>query len=200
MAQSIDSIDMFKNYNPICEGFVITDITINTYQSTSNKNHFYHSVVFSAVNTTRYNTISFKSELYQDTSKIMNNWNKAINLVESSRDVPANINNVNSNIYVYKINLLNDTTCVVGQEDDCQFKGYNLNNMNNMNNTNAQLLNDNLLQDQVDNSWLQLNSLSNSSYDMDGNYDVNGQIRIRDNGPSNIDKLVKDLAYYYINK
>lgn len=195
MAQSSDSIDMFKNYNPICEGFVITDITINTYQSITNKNHFYHNTVFSAVNTTRYNTITFKSELYQDTTKIMNNWNKAINLVESSRDVPGTINDVNSTIYVYSINLLNDTNCVVGQEDDCQFKGYNLGNGHF-----SQLLNDNLLHKQVDNSWLQLNSLSNNSYDTNGNYSEDGQIRIRDSGPANIDKLVKDLEYYYINK
>ena len=195
MAQSSDSIDMFKNYNPICEGFVITDITVNTYQSVTNKNHFYHNTVFSAVNTTRYNTVTFKAELYQDTSKIMNNWNRAINLVESSKNIPKNINNVNSTIYVYTINLLNDTTCVTGQEDDCQFKGYNLENSHF-----SQLLNDNLLDKQVDNSWLQLNSLSNNSYDTNGSYYENGQIKITDSGPAGIDKLVKDLEHYYINK
>lgn len=192
MAQSSDNVEIFKNYNPICEGFVITDITINSYRSLNNDNHFYQNVIFSAVNTTRYNTIIFKAELYQDTTKMMGNWNTAINDVESSRDVPKGINDVNSKIYVYSINLLNDTKCVVGQEDDCQFKGYNLNN-----GQFSQLLNDNLLQNPVENLWLQPNSLANSSYDTNGNYDSSGNIKISDSGPDNINNLVKDLGYYY---
>jgi len=191
MASSADNIEMFKDYNPICEGFVITDIEITTYQSVQNKNHFYHSVVFSAVNTTRYNTISFKAQIYQDTTPIMNNWNKAISDVENSKDVPKDINDVNSKIYIYTINLLNNNNCVLGQEDNCVYKGYNLNPPNSF----SQLLNDNLLSNPVENNWLQPNSLSNNYYSLNGNYDSNGQIRIIDNGPNNIEKLVKDLGY-----
>ena len=32
MAMSVDGISMFKDFNPICEGFVVTDITIDTYR------------------------------------------------------------------------------------------------------------------------------------------------------------------------
>ena len=59
MSASSDQISIFSNFNPICEGFVITDIDINTYKG--NPNHFFHRVLFSAFNTTRYNTISFKA-------------------------------------------------------------------------------------------------------------------------------------------
>jgi hypothetical protein len=191
MANSTDSIEMFKNYNPICEGFVLTDIDITTYQSVQNKNHFYHSVVFAAVNTTRYNTVSFKAQLYQDTTRIMNNWNKAINTLENSKDLPKNINNVNSEVYIYTINLLNGNKCVLGQEEDCLYKGYNLSPENSF----SQLLNDNMLSKQMDNNWLQPNSLTNSTYSLKGNYDEYGRVVIIDNGPNNIEKLVKELGY-----
>jgi hypothetical protein len=191
MANSADSIDMFKNYNPICEGFVVTDVDINTYQSVQNKNHFYHSVVFSAVNTTRYNTVTFKAQLYQDATPIINNWNRAINYVENSKDVPTGINDVNTIIYIYTLNLLNGNNCVLGEEEDCLFKGYNLSPENSY----PQLLNDNLLSKQMDNNWLQPNSLTNSTYSLNGNYDEYGRVIINDNGPDNIEKLVKDLGY-----
>jgi hypothetical protein len=182
---------MFKDYNPICEGFVITDIDINTYQSVQNKYHYYHNVIFSAVNTTRYNTVSFKAQLYQDTTGIMNNWDKAITDLENSKDLPNGINKVNTQIYIYSINLLNNNNCVLGQEENCIYKGYNLTPENSF----SQKLNDNLLSNPIDNNWLQPNSLTNSTYTLNGNYDSNGQVRIIDNGPSNIEKLVKDLGY-----
>jgi hypothetical protein len=141
MAMSTDKIPMFADFNPLCEGFIISDVTINTYRSTSNNNHYFHSIIFSAVNTTRYNTISFKAELYQDTTPMMSKWNKAIYDVVTSQNVPKGINqNANSIVYVYSLNLLNDTYCVSGQEDECTLKGHNLNG------TFSQLLNDNMLQ------------------------------------------------------
>jgi hypothetical protein len=193
MAMSAEGISMFKNYNPICEGFVVTDITINTYRSTTDKNHYYHNVVFSAVNTTRYNTVSFKAELYQDTTPMMPNWNKAINDVMNSRDIPKGINDVNSKVYVAKMNLLNDTMCVTGEESECVFKGHNIAPENSF----SQLLNDNMLQKVVDNKWIKQPALGDFTYNNDGNYDTDGNIHIVDNGPANVDKLVKDLAYIY---
>ena len=89
------------------------------------------------------------------------------------------------------INLLNGNNCVLGQEEDCIYKGYNLTPENSF----SQLLNDNLLSKQMDNTWLQPNSLANSSYALNGTYDEYGRVQIIDNGPDNIDKLVKDLGY-----
>lgn len=194
MAMGTDKISMFKDFNPICEGFVITDIKIETYRSTINQNHYFHSVVFSAVNTTRYNTITFKANLYQDATPMMNNWTQATFDVVTSQNVPKGINNVNSIVYISTLNLLNDTNCVSGQEDDCSFKGYNLKGQF------SQLLNDNLLQNVVDNKWLQPPALGDFLYNSNGNYDTEGHIRISDNGPKDIDKLVKDLSYIYINE
>lgn len=191
MAMSTDGISMFKNFNPICEGFVVTDISIDTYRSTSNKNHYYHMIVFSAVNTTRYNTVSFRSQLYQDASPMMRNWNKAINDIELSLAVPKGTNDVNSKVYISGIDLLNNTGCVTGQEDDCEFKGHNLNG------SFSQLLNDNMLQRPVNNHWLEPYSLGDYTYNDKGNYDSYGNINISDAGPANFEKLVKDLSPYY---
>ena len=186
MADSTDRIKMFSEYNPLSEGFVVTDIDILTYRCTSNTNHFFHKVMFSAVNTTRYNTVTFKASVYQDTTKMMSRWNKAISEVENSHDVTKNIN-VNSDVYIAQLDLLNNTSCVLGQESDCDFKGYNLGG------SFSQLLNDNLLQNPKNVSWLNPESLSNNKYDKYGNYDTDGQIRIFDNGPRDIGKLIKDL-------
>ena len=190
MAMSSDGISMFKNFNPICEGFVVTDITIDTYRSTSNKNHYYHSIVFSAVNTTRYNTVSFKAQMYQDASPMMPNWNKAIKDVENSLAVPKGLDDVNSKVYISNIDLLNNTSCVTGQEDDCEFKGHNLNG------SFSQLLNDNMLQRPVDNQWLEPYSLGEYTYNKKGNYDSYGNVIITDSGPADFEKLVKDLSPY----
>jgi hypothetical protein len=81
---------------------------------------------------------------------------------------------------------------VVGQEDECQFKGFNLNGEF------SQLLNDELLAKPVNNKWLQPNSLSNNVYNTSGNYDLNGSVKIMDNGPNNIEKL-KEIATPEIN-
>jgi len=191
MAASAEKIKMFTKHNPICEGFVVTDITINTYRSLTNKNHYFHSVVFSAVNTTRYNTVSFKAQLYQDTTPMMKNWNKAIGEVMKSEDVTKDINKPDSRVYVHTINLLNDTNCVSGQEDDCTYSGYNLDGAF------SQLLNDNKLQNVVDNKWLEPPALADFTYNYNGNYDTSGNVRISDNGPNGLDKLVKELSYIY---
>ena len=90
----------------LCEGFIINDIDIQTYQSTTSKNHFLHNIVFAAVNTTRYNTVSFKTTVYQDSTPMMNNWNKAISEVENSKDLTKNLTNAKSNIYIAFIFIL----------------------------------------------------------------------------------------------
>ena len=191
MAQATDSISMFKDYNPICEGFVMTDIKINTYRSIQNKNHYYHNVVFSAVNTTRYNTISFKAELYQDTTPMMQNWNKAIKEVEMSRDVSKGINNANSNVYIYNIGMVNNTNCVTGEENECSYSGYSFM---------SQKFNENNLSPVEQVKWMEPYSLGNQTYDTNGNYDESGKIRITDFGPSNIENLVKELSDNNNNK
>lgn len=188
MAAATDNVPLFNKLNPITEGLIVTDIDIITYKSTTNKNHFFHQIMFSAFNTTRYNTITFKAGLYQDTSDIIQNWNRAINDVKHSKNVTDAIKG-NSKIYVSNMNLLNDTRCVLGQEDECDFSGFNLGG------TFSQLLNDNLLQKPETVSWLNPDSLSNNIYDTSGNYDTNGQIKISDNGPSNLSNLIKDLGF-----
>ena len=178
MAAGTTDIKMFNEYNPLCEGFVITDINITTYRSTTNENHYYHAIIFSAVNTTRYNTVTFKAYAYQDTTRIMTNWNKAIGEVTNSKDITPGINKVNSDVYISFIDLLNNTTCVTGQESECEFKGNSLDNYFSLSN-----------------KWLVPNSLPDDTYDNLGNYDVDGMIRITDSGPSNFEKLIKDLGF-----
>jgi len=187
MSESSNQIDMFKNYNPLCEGFVIIDIDVDTYRSTVNKNHFYHKVIFSAVNTTRYNSVSFKAELYQDATPISQQFTNAINDIQNSRNVPQQTN-TNSLVYVSYIDFVNNTSCVVGQESECEFKGYNLNKS-----MFSQQLNDNLLSKVQENNWTQYPSLSNDTFNNVGNYDADGQIKIVDTGPSNILSLIQSF-------
>jgi hypothetical protein len=188
MANSAGDIDMFKNYNPLCEGLIITDIDITTYKSNENNNHFFHHVVFSVVNTTRYNTISMKAEIYQDTTDIMDNWNKVISEIENSKDVNNKLAKVNTKIYYYNIELLNSVKCVTGLEEDCIYSPYSGNNDN--------LTNKNNLSAPVKNNWLQEYGLANNYYSENGDYDVSGNIKIVDNGPANLDNLIKDLTVY----
>jgi len=186
MGASSDQINIFKEYNPMCEGFVITDIDLTVYRSVQNPNHFFHRILFSAFNTTRYNTISFKAEAYQDTTPMMGEWNNAIQDVLNSKNTPTNINE-NSIIYVSMINLLNNTTCVTGQESACEFKGYNIKS------SFSQLLNDNFLKPPTGISWEQPDAITRNVYNTDGNYDNDGNIRIIDYGPNNLDQLIKNL-------
>ena len=185
MSASSDQIKIFSNFNPICEGFVIIDIDIVTYKSNQNSNHFFHRVLFSAYNTTRYNTVSFKAELYQDITPMAQNWNTSINQVENSQDVSKY--NYNSTVYVSLIDLTNNTMCVMGQESDCTFKGYNLNS------SFSQLLNDNFLEDPSAVNWIQPNAITKDKYNIYGNYDQNGNISIVDYGPDNIDQIKFNL-------
>jgi len=185
--QSTEQIPLFNEYNPICEGFILSDIEIDTYQCTTNPNHFFHRVIFSAVNTTRYNTISFKADLYQDTTPIMDTWNSRIKQVMDSKDVSKEPT-PNSIIYVSMINLLNNTMCVLGQENDCQFTGFNVDK-----GSFSQLLNDKLLATPTKINWLQPNSLADNYYTNQGNYDTDGKIKITDNGPQNIDQLINQF-------
>ena len=186
LGESTNQIGMFKEYNPICEGFIINDINIDTYQCIDNPNHFFHRANFSAVNTTRYNTVSFKAELYQDTTDMMVQWDNRISQVMNSQDVSKNTDG-STKIYVSMIDLLNNTTCVLGQENDCEYKGYN------MSSSWSQLLNDNLLASSSDISWLNPNSITDNTYDSRGNYDAEGKIKITDFGPDNIDEILKQF-------
>ena len=187
MGESSNQIDIFKTYNPLCEGFVIIDIDVDTYQSSSNPNHFYHKVIFSGFNTTRYNSVSFKAELYQDATPISPEFMNAIKAIENSKNVPQQTN-TNSVVYVSYIDFLNNMSCMLGQESECEFKGYNLNKT-----MFAQKLNDNMFNPVQENNWLQYPSLSNDFYTNQGNYDEYGNIRIVDKGPDNLVSLIQSF-------
>ena len=186
MGTSTDQVGIFKEYNPLCEGFVVTDIDIVTYKSQQNPNHFFHKILFSAFNTTRYNTISFRAEAYQDTTPIMKEWNNAINLVKNSQNPTNDIKSV-SIVYFNLITLLNNTTCVTGQESACGFHGHNLTSKF------SQVLNDNFLKPAKGIFWEQPDAITQNIYNTNGNYDDDGQIRIIDYGPDNLDELLKRL-------
>jgi hypothetical protein len=155
---------------------IITDIDIINYQSTSNRNHFFQKCIFSVVNTTRYNTISFRSESYQDTTPMIQEWNTDLSKVANSQDIVKKTN-TNSTIYISILALLNNTSCVLGQESDCEFNGYSKNNFNN-----ASPL-----------DWLKPNTSINNTYNTRGNYDQDGNIKIVDYGPSNINDLISKM-------
>lgn len=186
MSASTDNVGIFKEYNPLCEGFIITDIDITTYRSSQNSNHFLHRILFSAFNSTRYNTVSFRADAYQDTTPMMKDWNNAINLVSNSKEAPKNIKS-QSNIYISLITLMNQTTCVTGQESDCEYRGYNLESKF------SQLLNENFLKPAKSIFWQQPDSIPQNVYNTDGNYDEDGQIRIIDYGPGNLNELIKKV-------
>jgi len=186
MSASSDQITMFSQVNPLCEGFVVTDIDLTVYRSQENPNHFFHRILFSAFNTTRYNTVSFKAEAYQDTTPIMDQWTNAIKAVSNSQNNVKDIN-MNTNVYISLITLLNNTSCVTGQEDVCGFKGFNLTS------SFSQLLNDKLLSPALGLVWEQPNVITRNVYNSDGNYDNDGNIRIIDNGPQNIDQIIKNF-------
>jgi hypothetical protein len=187
MSASSDQIPLFKEYNPICEGFVITDIEITSYQSQENQNHFFHKILFSAFNTTRYNTVSFKAEAYQDISPIMDDWNNNINNVMNSKNTDNNKILPHSDVYVSLITVLNNATCITGQESECQLKGYNINS------SFSQLLNDKFLDDPKGIQWKQPNVITQNTYTSDGTYDENGNIQITDFGPDNLDQLIAKI-------
>ena len=104
----------------------------------------------------------------------------------NSKDVSKNTSGA-SKMYVSMIDLLNNTTCVLGQENDCEFKGYN------MSSSWSQLLNDNLLASPSNINWLSPESITNNNYTSAGNYDEDGKIRIIDFGPSNIDEILNQF-------
>ena len=119
MSNTSDEISMFKNYNPLKEGFVITDININSYKSISNNNLYYHTFIFGATNTTRYNSITFKGSVYQDSS----NFN-----ISNIYD----INNKKSIIYINSLEFNNEyqtETNIIPKETYDLLPGYTLNNI-----------------------------------------------------------------------
>jgi hypothetical protein len=181
---SADQVDIFKKFNPIGEGFVMTDITMTTYRSLQNKNHFFHRILFSAFNTTRYNTISFKADVYQDTTPMMKEWNYSVKKVLDSQDVNKNTV-ASSKVYISFITVLNTQKCITGQESDCEIQGHNIS-------SSFQQIN-NFLNKPSGLDWLQPDSIIQTKYNQQGNYDENGNIRITDNGPSNLDELIRKL-------
>ena len=190
MGSSTNKIDMFNKYNPICESLIINDIDIKTYQSTSVENNFLHHVNFAAVNTTRYNTISFRAEIYQDTTPMIEQWNKLIKRVQMSQDISLQDGkNSNTNIYIGVLDLLNNTSCVLGQESECEFRGHNISNAPMTSN----LINQNDFPQAEAVSWLQYPSLGDKPYNQDGNYDQYGNLRIRDQGPENFESLLNSF-------
>jgi hypothetical protein len=185
MKESTTNVSIFSEYDPLCEGLVITDIDIATFTSTSNPNHYFHRAIFSVFNTTRYNTVSLKAEIYQDITPMINDWNKAISLVENSENV-QNFK-THSLVYISYLSVINNLSCVLGQEDDCEFKGFNLGGAF------SQLLNDNLLKSPSDINWIQPNAFGQNTYTVDGNYDENGNISIVDDGPSDFSSLLNQF-------
>jgi len=190
MSASSDKIEMFNKYNPICEGLVINDIDIQTYRSKTNDLHFLHTAIIGAVNTTRYNTITFKAEIFQDATSMMNIWNSQINRVMNSQDVSLNPPTAQTNMYVSMIDLLNNTSCVLGQESDCEFKGQTISNLNGKPMF-GNLINQSNYAPIKDLSWLNYDGLGDTTYNTQGNYDENGNIKIFDTGPSNFDNLLQ---------
>jgi hypothetical protein len=174
MAEACNNIGIFKNLNPLKESLVVTDIDIITYKSSSNDNHYFQKCIFSAVNTTRYNTISFKAEAYQDTTPMMDEWNRGLGKVLNSQDISKQTNS-NSVVYVSIMDLLNNTSCDL---PDCEFKGYS--------SSEYQGYNNNI-------NWLQPNTFTNNTYNSQGNYDTEGNIKIYDQGPSNINDIISKM-------
>jgi len=184
MAKSMTSVPIFKEYNPINEGFVITDITITPYRSTSNKNHFFHEVMFSANNTTRYNTVSFVAQVYQDITPMIGVWKRQVSQLRQNDPQP---HSERSHVYISMLDFLNNTKCTTGQEDDCSYGAYTFQ-------TNSQLINKNGLTSPVQLAWESPYSTTDETYNLIGNYTPTGQIKIYDSGPADIDQLVNN--YY----
>jgi len=131
---SCENIEIFKNFNPLNESFIITDINVVTYRSVSNENHYYHTFILSANNLTRYNTISFKGSAYQDTTPVMEDWNNLLNLVKTSKDIPFNLNQQKvTNIYISSLDFANNIDCVSGSEINCLVEPFDKNNTTNNN-------------------------------------------------------------------
>lgn len=120
MSNTSDEISMFKNYNPLKEGFVITDIDIYSYRSINNTNFYYHTFIFGATNTTRYNTITFKGSVYQDSS------NLDMNGMNGMKDNTKN----KSIIYINSLEFNNDyysESNIIPKETYSALPGYSLN-------------------------------------------------------------------------
>jgi len=199
MVNSGNEIPMFNSYNPLSEGFVITDIKINTYKSLTNNNHFYNTVLFSVVNTTRYNTITFKAEVYQNTTRIIDAWNKSI------KEHNNNNNDLHSDIYIYNIMLATDTNNFNSLEgfslrENLPFTPATVISTGGTNSV-GNIHSGAQVQEIYNKILLSENGLSNNIYDNEGNpYGLGsptvGTIgTIYDNGPSGIDKLIKELGY-----
>ena len=152
-----------------------------------------HSVIIGVVNTTRYNTISIKAEIYQDATPMIGSWNSQISKVMNSQDVSLNPTSDPSYMYVSMIDLLNNTSCVLGQESDCEFKGHSLSNLNSSNSMYSNTVNQNNYAGVKDLSWLSYDGLGDTTYNQQGNYDEYGSLKIVDNGPENFDSLLKSF-------
>ena len=89
------------------------------------------------------------------------------------------------------LDLLNNTKCVTGQEDDCSYGGYTFE-------TNSQLINKNGLTKPVPLVWNSPFSTTDETYSLNGNFTPDGKVSIRDSAPSDIDRLVSE--FYSQNK
>jgi hypothetical protein len=115
MANSTDEVSIFRDYNPLKEGFVITDIDIKSYKSINNNNYYYHTFIFGATNTTRYNTITFKGSVYQYVSNL--------NILDIN-------NKQQSIIYINNLEFNNDyysESNIIAKETYSSLPGYSLN-------------------------------------------------------------------------
>jgi len=176
MGESCNKIEIYKNLNPLSESLIINDIELLTYQSSQNSNHFYHKILFSAVNTTRYNTISFTCGIFQDTTGMMEEWDQNIKKVMNSQDLTKKIS-TGALILVGNIDLLNNTV----QENDCEYTGYNLNGKNLENYSSSKAV-----------DWLKPNALATGNYNNSGEYTPGGY-GLQDSGPSNLDQLINSF-------
>ena len=179
MGEAGCNVSIYKKLNPLSESLVINDIELTTYQSDQNKLHFYHKVLFSAVNTTRYNTISFTSGIFQDTTGMMDEWDTNIKKVIDSQDLKKKIS-TGSLMLVGNIALLNNTSCVTGQENECEYTGFNFNDKFEQFGSSKGVV------------WLKPNALETGTYNNSGEYTIGGY-SLQDSGPSNLDQLIEQL-------
>jgi hypothetical protein len=114
----------------------------------------------------------------------MENWGIILNNLQNSKEIDPKLSNVNTDIYVFTLNFVNDMTCVLGQEEDCSIKGYSLDNTRVSN-----------VEPASKNTWLNYNSLTDNKYSSDGSYSPDGIIKIVDNGPDDLDNIIKDLGF-----
>ena len=94
----------------------------------------------------------------------------------------------NTDVYIVEFDFVNSLSCVTGQETKCEVKPYNLANDKSIN------LNSSDEPNPVGVDWLSVNSLTYNTYDKGGNYSESGSVKFVDQGPENIDNIIKDMS------